>query len=110
MKTLQHFQNGTPPKKGAKVSEVLMMNMGDAKKVRVSTATAVPGDFQHCLTIGRHAPPPTNWLLCGRSEPVLSFVSLWLFPIRLWRQPTIKKELSICQSLTTHCLWHGVLL
>jgi hypothetical protein len=60
MKTLQHFQNGTPPKKGAKVSEVLIMNMGDAKRVRVSTAAAVPGDFQHCLTIGRHAPPPTK--------------------------------------------------
>ena len=29
-KTLQHFQNGTPPKKGAKVSEVLIMNIGDA--------------------------------------------------------------------------------
>ncbi len=29
-KMLQHFQNGTPPKKGAKVSQVLIMNIGDA--------------------------------------------------------------------------------
>ena len=41
-KTLQHFQNVTPPKKGAKVSQVLIMNIGDAKKVRVSTAAAAP--------------------------------------------------------------------
>ncbi len=59
-KTLQHFQNGTPPKKGAKVSQVLIMNIGDAKKVRLPTAAVVPRDFQHCLTFSRHAPPPTK--------------------------------------------------
>ncbi|PMD26751.1 hypothetical protein NA56DRAFT_697990 [Hyaloscypha hepaticicola] len=59
-KTLQHFQNGTPPKKGAKVSQVLIMNISDAKKVRVSTAAAAPGDFQHDLTFSRHGPPPTK--------------------------------------------------
>jgi len=30
LETFQHFPKGSPPKKGAKVSEVLIMNIGDA--------------------------------------------------------------------------------
>ena len=84
MKTLQHFQNGTPPKKGAKVSEVLIMNMGDAKRVRVSTAAAVPGDSQHCLTIGRHAPPPTKLVTLRtlRASTILSLLMVILHTLK----------------------------